>query len=61
MTTQHRCVFFEDGEPEPVCVCGERAVLVADGDGLHALAPLDQSLPRSRYVAHPAAALPVPA
>lgn len=31
--TTHTCVFFDDGEPELLCVCGGRAVAVLDVDG----------------------------
>ncbi len=33
--TSHRCVFFDDGGPEYLCVCGARAIAVPDpsGDG----------------------------
>lgn len=30
--TTHTCVFFDDGEPELVCVCGGRAIVLTDGD-----------------------------
>lgn len=32
-TSIHRCVFFDDGGPELLCVCGARAVAVPDADG----------------------------
>lgn len=31
--TTHTCVFFDDGEPELLCVCGVRALAVLDDDG----------------------------
>ena len=33
----HVCVFFDDGAPEPVCLCGVRAVRIVDQDGLDVL------------------------
>lgn len=29
----HTCVFYDDGEPELLCVCGSRAVAVLDAHG----------------------------
>lgn len=41
-TSIHRCVFFDDGGPEHLCVCGARAVAVPDVDGEGTvLVPLD--------------------
>ena len=28
----HTCVYFDDGEPEMLCVCGGRALLLLDGE-----------------------------
>ncbi|WP_188079116.1 hypothetical protein [Actinotalea subterranea] len=32
-TTTHTCVYFDDGEIELLCTCGQRALLVLDEDG----------------------------
>jgi hypothetical protein len=41
----HTCVYFDDGGPEHVCVCGSRALLVLDEDGTEGVlvALLDES------------------
>jgi len=28
----HRCTFFDDGDPELVCVCGSRGYVLVDDD-----------------------------
>ena len=40
-TRTHVCVYFDDGELDHGCVCGSRAILVLDEDGLEALVVLD--------------------
>lgn len=32
-TRTHSCVFFDDGDTELLCVCGERALHLPDEDG----------------------------
>lgn len=39
---KHICVYFEDGWPDLTCVCGERAVLIADDDGETVAVPLGE-------------------
>ena len=44
----HICVYFDDGGPEHVCVCGSRALLVLDDGGTQGgvlVALLDESAP----------------
>lgn len=45
--TTHICIWFEDGGPsglgELVCVCGERAVVVVDEEGVEAVVVLATS------------------
>lgn len=38
---KHICVYYDDGELETGCVCGERAVLVSDQDGVDVLVLMD--------------------
>jgi hypothetical protein len=30
----HICVYFDDGEPEPACECGSRALYLVEEDGI---------------------------
>ncbi|EYR64357.1 hypothetical protein N866_12035 [Actinotalea ferrariae CF5-4] len=43
----HICVWFEDGGPsghgELVCVCGERAIVVLDDEGVEVLVVVESS------------------
>jgi hypothetical protein len=39
--SKHICVYFDDGGPEPGCVCGERVALITDEDGFDVLVLLD--------------------
>lgn len=50
----HICVYFDDGGPEHVCVCGSRALLVVDehtGESV-LVALLDESAPVSALAGH---------
>ena len=42
---KHDCVYFDDGWPTLLCVCGARAVLVTGDDGESVLVKLDPTLP----------------
>lgn len=47
-THPHVCVYFEDSDVEPLCVCGERALIVVDEEtGEAYLVPLDSPPSRS--------------
>ena len=37
MTTDHVCVFFDDGDDDHLCGCGERALVLVGEDGLEVL------------------------
>lgn len=39
--SKHICVYFDDGGPEPVCVCGERIVVLMDEHGIEVVAALE--------------------
>lgn len=41
MATNHVCTYFEDGDLELACACGERAVLLHEEDGSETLVLLE--------------------
>lgn len=46
--SKHICVYFDDGDLDPGCVCGERVVLLVDEDGVEVLAILDAGVDGAR-------------
>lgn len=38
--SKHICVYFDDGDLGPVCVCGEQVVVVLDEHGVEVVAAL---------------------
>lgn len=42
--SKHICVYFDDGDLEPGCVCGERVVVIMDEHGVEAVAVLEPTL-----------------
>lgn len=58
----HTCVWFDDGEPELVCVCGARAVAVLEDDGeTVVLVPVDDDATVTALPSPARGALAVPA
>ena len=40
----HVCVFFDDGELDPICACGRRAAYLPEQDGADSLLVLLEEL-----------------